>query len=570
MPNDRDLDYQRRQRERQFTGPTLSEGVGSDKVSSDKKKLFESLGATREGKLVEEIFGALERLGVSDRMRRELYDMNFGNGRGFAQQVSHEERLTQELDKLRGVIDKQNAFLKALGEASFTVGVVLHVGTDRIIVRAGSSTVTCNKNGSTAKRGDYVALVGQSQQIHHVIEGMPTLGAHSTVTRVLENACGVTFGPGERIVGLTEGLTVKVGDTVMLDESGSIVLVKLPRDEMVVAEHTGVSWDDIGGLTEAKEALREAIEYPVKYGKLYKAYNKRPAKGALLFGPPGNGKTMLAKAVATSLRESHGGGDGAGGFVYVKGPELLDKYVGATETGIRELFDQAREYKRQHGYPAVICLDEADALLGRRGTRNIGMETTVVPAFLTEMDGIADSGAFVLLLTNRPDTLDPAIVRDGRIDRRIEIPRPGREGAAHVLSLSLRGFPLHETMQAEGALENVLDLMFSDEVVVRSLRLDILSAGVEGTYGKDVKVFFRDVVSGALIAGVVNRAVERAIRRDRDEGAQTASGISLDDLRVAVHGSAREISGDLSEELAKAMRTQLLPTERPATASTMN
>lgn len=219
------------------------------------------------------------------------------------------------------------------------------------------------------------------------------------------------------------------------------------------------------------------------------------------------GKTMLGKAAATAHAEVHGA-KGAGAFFYVKGPELLNMYVGNTERQIRELFQRARLHKKKNGYPAVIFIDEADAILGKRGSREGFMSSTVVPQFLAEMDGVVESGALVLLSTNRADVLDPAIVRDGRIDRRIRITRPGKEDAKDILSKYLRDLPL--SMGVDSAAEVAADSVYDEELRLYTVQRKMGGAARHLTLGH--------ITSGAILAGVVDRATSLAIRRELDGG----------------------------------------------------
>lgn len=239
-------------------------------------------------------------------------------------------------------------------------------------------------------------------------------------------------------------------------EAGNEVL--LHPKTMQIVEHLGrppleasrfapesipdVKWEDIGGLEVAKADMVEAIEVPHRHKELFAYYGKKQIKGILLSGPPGCGKTMLGKAAARALADIYGAAGSRTGFLYVKGPEILNQYVGQTEQTIRDMFFDAKRHKEEHGYPAIIFLDEADAILAARGTRNIGIGNTIVPQFLTEMDGMDESGAIVIIATNRPDVLDPAIVRDGRIDRKVAVVRPNEQNACAILEMNFAKVPL--------------------------------------------------------------------------------------------------------------------------------
>lgn len=367
--------------------------------------------------------------------------------------------------------------------------------------------------------GDVVRIAPSTFGIIEVIEQASLPGEVVVATRAFDDGfVEVAFGSGARLIPVSAGVEVTGGDRVVIDRTGSIVLESLGREDGYdFSETTGVTWDDIGGLEEAKEALREAIELPYQHREIFERYGKRAPAGALLYGPPGCGKTMLAKAAATSLARTHGVTDGRSGFLYVKGPEILNKYVGETESTIRALFARAREHREQAGYPALLFIDEADAILGTRGDRRLmGMEATVVPQFLAEMDGLVASGTFVLLATNRPDALDPAIVRDGRIDRKVRVSRPTYEEAVAIAKLYLAKKPL-DGIEAEEAARQCIAKFF-----LRPYYDIVLKDGA-------IKQFtLGDLLSGAMLANFVEMATMRALKRDMRDG--VCRGISVADL----------------------------------------
>jgi proteasome-associated ATPase len=285
-----------------------------------------------------------------------------------------------------------------------------------------------------------------------------------------------------------------------------------------------VRWDEVIGQDEAKAALREAIEGAIKHADLYKRYGRKPTKGVLLYGPPGNGKTMLGKAAATALAEVHGGVASASGFIYVKGPELKDSYYGGTERKIRDLFERARRHKAQHGYPAVIFVDEAECMLGHR--RDDGGGVSAVQTFLTEMDGLVESSAFVLLATNRPGQLDSAVIREGRIDRKILVGRPSREDAIEIFRQCLRPRPIVGDLDELAAA--AAEILYDSRHALYALHLQ------DGT-SKTVRL--GDFTSGAQITSLVESATSFAIDREIATGEQ---GIRIDDFRAAILRSLKE------------------------------
>ena len=285
---------------------------------------------------------------------------------------------------------------------------------------------------------------------------------------------------------------------------------------------TGVSWDDIGGLENEKAKMREAIEHPILFADLYKAYNQKKPKGILLYGPPGNGKTMLGKAAATAIAELYKTTEK--GFIYVKGPEILSRFVGDAEERIRGIFAQAREFSKKHNSQAIIFVDEAESILSRRGTGlSSDMEKTIVPQFLSEMDGLNDSGAIVILTTNRADMLDPAVIREGRIDQKIYIGNPDEITAKAILGLNLKDVPVKS---GSDPVETVIDLLYSEKYAMYNVVLDS---------GAVYKLRLGDLSSGATIATIVKSVITLAMKRDIDSKSKTASGVQHCDVEKAIN-----------------------------------
>ncbi len=361
-------------------------------------------------------------------------------------------------------------------------------------------------------------------------------GVICTVVQVLApDLLEVQFGTDVRavVVGDVEKEPA-IGDRGLLDPSGYVFVKNFGRKDTTRAlgKETLITFDDIGGQEEAKQALREALIEPHEKRSLYKRFGMTPSKGVLLCGPPGTGKTMLAKATATALAQLHGKDVVTSGFLYVKGPELLNKWLGETESNVRKLFASARDHFELHRYPAVIFIDEADALLGRRGHDGPGVETvvrTVVPQFLSEMDGMHDSTVFVLLATNRPDILDPAVVRDGRISRKVEVPRPDRKASLDIFKKLYAKRPA-----IEGVAEHAVESLFDEKRHIWDVTTDKKTV---------VPIFLRTLVSGAMIAGIVNRSAQWAIRDD-------AKLIDLDHVDHAIDDvdkEQRRLTHDLSD-----------------------
>lgn len=404
-------------------------------------------------------------------------------------------------------------------------------GSHRMLIAIGPGNALDINWIEGASVGDRVRCNRQTMQAIDVLRDAVPTGTIVTAQR--QNG-----GPGGLVEAETlgmlrafraDGFTIAKGERVIVDPSMTFVIgtLGMPPAAFSFSPKVSVSWDDVGGHAEAKAALREAIELPFSHKKLFAAYGKRPVRGVMLSGPSGCGKTLLAKAAATSIAKAHGK-LAADGFVYVKGPELINPYIGKSEQAIRGLFEAARTHYAEHGYPAVIFLDECDALLGARDRgMNISINATTVPQFLAEMDGMDDHATMLILATNRPDMLDPAITREGRIDRRVKVGRPNLDDACAILEIHLRDRPMTCTM-ADAAMNCAIKI-YDDARIVRELEP-----------GRVLRL--RDFVSGAMIAGIVEQASTAAMMRDIDGSISKASGISLDDLRWSVDRAAAALA----------------------------
>lgn len=281
-------------------------------------------------------------------------------------------------------------------------------------------------------------------------------------------------------------------------------------------------WAGIGGQEEAKRELIRAIQWPVLYPELFQLFKRRRSRGVLLYGPPGCGKTLLGKAVVQLIAALYHRKPDDGGFKYVKGHQLLDQFVGNSEKAVKGLFDDARKWKEQKGYPAVLFFDEADALFKRRPSTGLENSFTLVPALLAEMDGMDESGAFVILATNRPDSLDLAITRPGRIDRRIRVTRPDQAPSATIFRIHLDGVFLDGATTIDELSEAAAESLFDPARKLYDVTFED---------GSEEPFLLKDLASGALIQNIVDRATANKMEFCIENGVR--EGLHREDLARA-------------------------------------
>ncbi|CCG03555.1 proteasome ATPase [Blastococcus saxobsidens] len=365
---------------------------------------------------------------------------------------------------------------------------------------------------------------------------------------VTQRALVIGHTDEERVVYLADSLTdqpLRVGDSLLLESRSGYVYERIPKsevEELVLEEVPDIDYTDIGGLSRQIEQIRDAVELPFLHADLFREYELRPPKGILLYGPPGCGKTLIAKAVANSLAKkvaaATGDGDANQGksyFLNIKGPELLNKYVGETERHIRLVFQRARE-KASEGTPVIVFFDEMDSIFRTRGSGvSSDVESTIVPQLLSEIDGVEGlENVIVIGASNREDMIDPAILRPGRLDVKIKIERPDAEAARDIFSKYLRtSLPINPDDLAEhggsreatiaGMIQRTVERMYTESEENRFLEVTYANGDKEVLY-------FKDFNSGAMLQNIVDRAKKMAIKEHLETG---TSGLRVSHLMQA-------------------------------------
>jgi proteasome-associated ATPase len=359
-------------------------------------------------------------------------------------------------------------------------------------------------------------------------------------------------GDDERVCELADsmrGTLLRSGDLLRMDPKSNLLLERLTQPEiehLLLEEVPDISYADIGGLDNQIEQIADAVELPFLYGDLFAEHQLPAPKGILLYGPPGCGKTLIAKAVANSLAKkvsvANGGEKAKSYFINIKGPELLNKYVGETERQIRLVFQRARE-KSEEGWPVIVFFDEMDSMFRTRGTGiSSDMESTIVPQLLAEIDGVEGlRNVIVIGATNREDLIDPAILRPGRLDVKIRIDRPDDSAARQIFKRYLTNeVPISKTEIAKHgeSIDDAISAMI-EQTVTEMYRQDDANRFLEVTYqngDRDV-MYFKDFASGAMIENIVRRAKKLAIKRLIAGGER---GVSTEDLTMSIRQEFKE------------------------------
>ncbi|MFZ9564685.1 MAG: proteasome ATPase [Ilumatobacteraceae bacterium] len=525
---------------------------GSQSVPDEVESLRSALAV-----LEAEVVALRRRLNDAPRRMRQLEERLLETKGLLAQETEKNEKLSHALRGARENIASLRDEVDKLSQPPSAYGVVVGKNDDGTVdVLTSGRKMRVNLHPDidvdTLARGAEVVL----NESFNVVTARAPEGAGDVVSikEVLDD------GVRAIVVGRTDeeivceladslrGVHLRSGDTVRLDPRSHLLLEKLPRPEiedLLLEEVPDISYSDIGGLDSQIEQIADAVELPFLYQDLFAEHALPAPKGILLYGPPGCGKTLIAKAVANSLAKKvaskTGDEKGRSYFINIKGPELLNKYVGETERQIRLVFQRARE-KSEEGWPVIVFFDEMDSMFRTRGTGiSSDMESTIVPQLLAEIDGVEGlRNVIVIGATNREDLIDPAILRPGRLDVKIKIERPTEAAARQIFARYLTtDIPIDaDEVSSSGDPELAVSRMI-DATVESMYRTDEENRFLEVTYANGDKevLFYRDFSSGAMIENVVRRAKKLAIKRVIAGGSR---GVRTQDLLDSIRQEFRE------------------------------
>ncbi len=480
------------------------------------------------------------------------------------------QRQEKELNKLQDVVEKLTAPANRLG----TLLAKLEKGLVRIVV--GGAEYVANLD---PRLQDDFLKIGHQILVNEAYVVIQSLGYDGNgpivkIRDVLEDGrLRIDQDMGRQGVFIHRSddlseVSLKGGDEVRLDPTARIAIERLENTQAqshLLSEVPKVHWEDIGGQDEAISAIRRAIEYPLLHDEVFKQFRFGQPKGFLLHGPPGCGKTLIGQATAASLGQllaAHPAAEVApdgqetagsesslppitgGTFLHVKGPEILNMWVGESERMVRDLFTQAKQ-ERQSGKLPFIFIDEAESILGtRRAVRSYNVANTLVPMFCTELDGIEQlSQVVVILASNRPDLIDPAVLRPGRIDRKIKVGRPGRKEAGEILQVYLTDeLPYADVPDKPTTNDSHPKTIMTEQILDRVFRHvpENRVLAIRLRNGRRETLYRQDLLSGAVLAGIVRRAKERAIERAIQDESSQSTGLHLEDFVAAIDEEFQE------------------------------
>ncbi len=526
----------------------MSQNQGADEAAALRRRVAD---------LEAEIDDLKRRLRDAPRRLHDLEERLADSQQRLARAMAQNEKLSSVLEEAREQLSVLRAEVEKLTTPPNAFGTVLQVNEDGSV-----DVMTGNRKLRVAAQPNIEVKqlqVGQEVLLNEsfTIVDVRSFDASGEVVRVREKLDDgrlvvIAHADDERVVELADSMRdvpLRAGDYVRIDPRSGLVFERLIRpevQELVLEEVPDVTYEQVGGLREQIEEIRDAVELPYRHKELFAEYGLVPPKGILLYGPPGCGKTLIAKAVANSLAkavaERTGRPDARSYFLNVKGPELLNKWVGETERQIRLIFQRAKE-KSDEGVPVIVFFDEMDSLFRTRGSGiSSDVESTIVPQLLSELDGVESlKNVIVIGASNREDLIDPAILRPGRLDVKIKINRPDPVAAREIFKIYLsRDVPIDpETLAAKGGDREAVIADFIEATVAAMYAETDENRFLEVTYANGDReiLYFKDFSSGAMIENIVRRAKKDAIKRQIAGGTR---GIKKEDLLNAIKQEFRE------------------------------
>lgn len=506
--------------------------------------------------LEDEVALLRRRLTNAPRQVKILEEKLLESRHDLSRALAQNEKLATTLKSERDKIELLREEVEKLSQPPATFGVFLATNEDHSVdvFTAGRKmrvTISPEIDRTKLRKGVEVIL-NEALNVVEVLDP-DRAGEVMKVKDRLGDDRVIVFAHGDEQIVATLGVdlrddAIRAGDVLLVDPRANVAIERLPKEEveeLVLEEIPDVSYEDIGGLEGQIEAIRDAVELPFLYAELYQEHQLEAPKGVLLYGPPGCGKTLIAKAVAKSLadkvRERTGRPDAHSYFLNIKGPELLNKYVGETERQIRQIFQRAKE-RSEEGLPVIVFFDEMDSIFRTRGSGiSSDVESTIVPQLLSELDGVETlKNVIVIGASNREDLIDPAILRPGRLDVKIKIERPEPSQAADIMSKYLNPtVPIHpEEIERAGDVKAAVSRMLQS-TVDRMYAMSDENRFLEVTYASGDKeiLYFKDFNSGAMIENIVRRAKKEAIKRFLSTGEK---GIKGEDLVHAIRDEFKE------------------------------